>query len=168
MKFLRTMLLAGVIFSLFMVLFLSLNGLIAYGYWHVSWRIVVIGGIVFGFFTATNAAIVRRYFQRNRPDFHNEELIYEGPANHCYRWENTGGWLYLTTRRLLFRSHRINLQPHETDLSLSEIIRAEPSKTGIIPNGLRIVIATGAVERFVVEGRHQWSDAIAQAKSRSA
>jgi len=98
-----------------------------------------------------------------------EATLRDGPSNHFKGPEGVGGWLYLTPKRLLFRSHAINVQLHEIALPLNEIVSAEASRTlGIIPNGLRIVTASGRVERFVVEGNREWSAAIAEAQSRNA
>jgi hypothetical protein len=71
-----------------------------------------------------------------------------------------GGWLYLTTKRLYFRSHAFNNQNHELVIPLREITNAKRSWTaGIIPNGLTVETAKGR-ERFVVNGARSWVEAI--------
>jgi len=73
--------------------------------------------------------------------------------------------LYLTSRRLLFRSHRFNIQPHDTEISLLEVTEATPVLTArLIPNSLRVTTKSGAHETFVVNGRQHWGNAIAEAK----
>ena len=165
MNFFSMVLRTGIPFGISMGAFLWFF----FGHRSISITSGVLAGVLFGICMALFASYQRRRFQAERPDFHGEELIHEGPANHFFHGEGVGGWLYLTTGRLLFRSHRVNLQPHETDLPLNEISTATPSATaGFIPNGLSISTASGAVERFVVEGRKQWSDAITNAKNRNA
>ena len=128
----------------------------------------LVAGLVFGVAMAAFAAVSRRRFQTERPDFAGETLLREGPANHFFHAESVGGWLYLTSRRLLFRSHQVNVQPHKLDLPLAEIAEASPAMTlGVIPNGLLIRTVAGGRERFVVEQRRRWSADIAKAKAAS-
>jgi len=161
MKFIKNTLLAGVPFGLFMAVFFAFMrpgpiGLAA----------GLIGGLFFGLIMAGFVAYQRRKTTAAKPVFPGEELLHDGPANHFRNGEGVGGWLYLTNRRLFFRSHPLNLQPHETDLPLGEIATAAPALTlGLIPNGLVVSTATGASERFVVEQRKSWSTAIAQART---
>jgi len=164
MNFLSMALRTGIPFAVFMGAFYWFF----FGYRPIGILGGALAGVLFGICMALFASHQRKRFQTQRPDFPGEELIHEGPANHFFHGEGVGGWLYLTSRRLLFRSHRVNLQPHETNLLLSEISSAEPSRTaGIIPNGLLVSTVTGALERFVVDGRKQWSEAIANAKTRN-
>jgi hypothetical protein len=96
--------------------------------------------------------------QSARPVFHpHEQIIKADPANHFMGYEAVGGWLFLTDQRLVFKSHRFNLQNHELALALTDIVRVQPSRTaGIIPNGLLVHTRQGAIERFVVSGRSDW------------
>jgi hypothetical protein len=108
----------------------------------------------------------RKRISQVRPDFGGVPVIHDGPANHFYGGEGTGGWLYLTSRRVFFKSHSVNLHPHETTILLSEISDARPIKTArFIPNGLEVVLTTGQSERFVVEKHNQWSQAISRART---
>ena len=165
MKFLKTTLITGIPFGI---------AIGAFFYFFFEYRSSmlfsgVFGGFFFGLSMAAFSSYQRRRFAAERPGFPGEEVIHEGPANHFFHGEGVGGWLYLTSRRLFFRSHRINLQPHETDLLLADISSSTPALTaGIIPNGLSVSTVSGSVERFVVEGRKQWSEAIANAKNRNA
>jgi len=137
--------------------------------WQVGIPTGLVAGIAFGGMMAKFTSTQRKRFAADRPDLPGETILHDGPANHFMGLEGVGGWLYLTPQRLFFRSHAINLQPHETTLPLKEIASAQASRTlGIIPNGLRVVTASGAVERFVVEGQRQWSVAITEAKGRNA
>jgi len=163
-RFLTNILRTGLPFGFFLGIFSAF-------FTHGIYRPVIgaaIGGLLFGLCMAGFVEYQRRQV-RNRPTFSDEELIYDGPANHLFRGEGVGGWLYLTTGRLFFQSHRINLQPHETDLPLNEIAEAAPALTArFIPNGLLVSTVSGTKERFVVDGRNHWSAAIASAKVRPA
>lgn len=123
-------------------------------------------GLAFGLGIAVFAEIQRRRFLANRPDFGDEILLHEGPANHFRGAEAVGGWLYLTSRRLLFLSHGMNVQNAAWEHPLAGIRTVETASTvGIIPNGLRLTTSAGATERFVVQGRRKWKDAIEKARS---
>ena len=126
-------------------------------------------GLLFGIFMAAFVTFQRRRFLAQQPDFPGEEVVWQGPANHFFNGEGVGGWLYLTTGRLLFRSHAVNVQRHETNLALADITEATPRLTaGFIPNGLLVRMVSGAEECFVVDGRKRWCAEISNAKSRNA
>jgi hypothetical protein len=97
-----------------------------------------------------------------RPD---ERFIREGAANMQRGLETVGGWLYLTDKRILFESHRFNMQTGPTEISLSDVMTARPAWTRflgflpIFPNSL--VISAGEKEySFVLSGREQWASTI--------
>lgn len=137
--------------------------------WRVGISAGLVAGLLFGVIMAVFVGWQKRRFQTERPDFTGEQLLWEGPANHFLRGEGVGGWLYLTTRRLLFRSHAFNIQRHETDLPLVDIAEASPVLTaGFIPNGLLVCTRSGRRERFVVEQRQRWSAEITSARKRIA
>jgi hypothetical protein len=86
-----------------------------------------------------------------------ENLVYAGLANHWKGLESVGGKLFLTNRRLRFRSHKMNVQNHDESYVLSDIILVKASRTlGIVPNGLKVHLRGGTVERFVVTNRSDW------------
>jgi hypothetical protein len=123
-------------------------------------------GLAFGLSMARFMAIQRRRFAQARPQFTEEQLLHDGPANHFLNGEGVGGWLFLTRERLLFRSHPYNLQPHELSIPLEAIAEVQPVRTAmVLPNGLRLVTHSGREERFVVEARLKWCDEIVRAQS---
>lgn len=86
-----------------------------------------------------------------------EPVLHAGPANHFKGLEGVGGKLFLTDRRLRFRSHAFNVQTHDESYPLASIRSVEPSRTlGIVPNGLLVRLADGRTERFVVLRRSEW------------
>lgn len=100
----------------------------------------------------------------------NEKLLREGAANLQRGIETVGGRLFLTDSRLVFSSHRFNVQAGTTEIALSDVRSVQPCWTkflGIIPlapNSLSV--ATGAAEhRFVLFGRMDWAAAIESARA---
>ncbi len=95
-----------------------------------------------------------------------EMLLREGAANLQRGIEAVGGRLYLTDRRLSFRSHGFNVQNGPTDIPLSQVRGTRPCWTrflGMIPlfpNSLAVAMADGGEYRFVVHGRDAWAAAI--------
>ena len=163
-KFVKTTLFTGIPFGAAMgVFYILVAG------WHMGLWLAVGSGLFFGVAMAAFASYQRCQFASQRPASSGEEVLHEGPANHFFNGESVGGWIYLTPRRLLFRSHAINLQPHELSIDLSDVSEALPVLTAkIIPNGLRIVTRSGRDERFVVEGHRRWCDEITNAQRRVA
>jgi hypothetical protein len=86
-----------------------------------------------------------------------EKVLRHGPANHFKGIEGVGGKLFLTNKRLRFRSHKINVQTHDESYPIETIASVEPSRSlGIVPNGLLVHLRDGRRERFVVSGRADW------------
>jgi len=163
-RFVRTTLCTGIPFGVAMgVFYVLVAG------WQGGLLLAAGSGFLFGIAMAAFASYQRRRFAAQRQAFTDEQVLYKGPANHFFNGKSVGGWIYLTPRRLLFRSHAINLQPHELSIDLSDISEALPVLTAkIIPNGLRIVTRSGRDERFVVEGHRRWCDEITNAQRRVA
>ena len=62
-----------------------------------------------------------------------EKVIKEGGANHLKGRVGVGGKLVLTDRRLIFKSHKINVQNHQDSFDVNSILKLE------IYNSLRIL-----------------------------
>jgi hypothetical protein len=121
-------------------------------------------GLLFGVLLATFAEAQRRRMEIPGKELDGEKIIKQGPANHWLGAEARGGWLVLTERRLVFRSHGKNIQNAGAELRLADITAVEPSNTlGIVPNGLRVRHGD-AVEKFVLTERSDWRTAIAAAR----
>jgi len=92
----------------------------------------------------------------------NEVLIKKGAANLQKGIETVGGYLYLTSQRLIFEAHAINIQSGNTIIDLSNIDSTEKCWTKIlnliplIPNSLAINSKTGEEYKFVLFGRNAW------------
>ncbi|HBW37599.1 MAG TPA: hypothetical protein DEF89_20860 [Desulfosporosinus sp.] len=86
-----------------------------------------------------------------------KNIIMEDVANHFMGTESVGGWLYLTSEEIVFKSHNMNNQKHETVISLKQIAEVKTVLTaGFVPNGLKIITISGIVEKFVVNKRKIW------------
>jgi hypothetical protein len=86
-----------------------------------------------------------------------ETVLFQKPANHFKGVEGVGGQLYLTNKRLLFISHRLNVQNHRLSIPLTNIQNIEQYKTfGIVSNGLSIHTNKNTTERFVVQQADEW------------
>jgi hypothetical protein len=81
-----------------------------------------------------------------------EKLIKEGGANHFKRWEAVGGKLALTNKRLIFKSHKFNIQNHEQIFPF-EKIRDLKENTSIesLKNVLMLELTNNEIHRFVVD-----------------
>jgi hypothetical protein len=133
-----------------------------------NWVIGMGGGLVAGALFATlmrwSAARQTKRFSVDRPDFDGAAILFEGPANHFKGALGVGGYLWLTSGQLFFKSHRFNIQIHECRMPLSEIADVEATKTlGLVPNGLLVRLVSGRQERFVVHKNRDWTTRILEA-----
>ena len=93
----------------------------------------------------------------------NENIEIEGPANLFRGFEGVGGKLFITNKKLIFNSHKINIQKGQTDIpyeNISEIIKRKTAK--LIDNGIRIKTNDGNEFNFVVNEREQWIEKLNQ------
>ncbi|MCE7040784.1 GRAM domain-containing protein [Dyadobacter sp. CY312] len=121
----------------------------------------LINGILFGFLFGTFV----RYFQfpkfvgastkiDTEPD---ENILFQTGANHFKVLEAVGGKLFLTNKRLVFKSHKLNIQNHELSIDLTDIKKVERTKTaGLIDNGLTVTSGDNKIDKFVVERAEEW------------
>jgi hypothetical protein len=126
---------------------------------------MVLGGGAFGTMMAWSRKRLAKKLDVDSPVFDEGEVVRKaGLANHFKGVEGVGGKLYLTDKRLRFRSHRLNVQVHDESVALSEIGAAQGTRTlGIIPNGLRITLRSGEAKRFVIEDRSAWLEELSHA-----
>ena len=86
-----------------------------------------IAGILFGYlmgkflkFTDSNVSIDTEA---------DENILLESPANHCKGIEGVGGKLFLTNKKLIFKSHKFNIQNHEFSIRDRKSTRLNSSHT---------------------------------------
>jgi hypothetical protein len=164
LRFLKVAIFTGTAFGLFFsLIFVSIRTLLfgmpgpgLHGFLFVAVPTAICFGIAMAAFAEWQAS----RFARNDPGLGDERIVKQGPASHFRRREARGGWLYLTDLQLLFQSHGFNLQNEELSIPLDQVLGVELCATlGIVPNGLRVLTRRGA-ERFVVQGRRSWVEAI--------
>ncbi|MBQ4537837.1 MAG: hypothetical protein II994_09525 [Lachnospiraceae bacterium] len=93
-------------------------------------------------------------------------LFFDDVANHMMGKEGVGGWMFILTDSLYFKSHQQNVQVHEQRIPLVSIRRVTCTKSGMrgmFSSGLDIELADGRVEKYVVNDRKIWMDKIAEA-----
>jgi hypothetical protein len=96
----------------------------------------------------------------------NETIVFETGANHFKGVEGVGGKLYLTNKRLVFKSHNFNIQKHELSISLSDVDQvARYSTFGIVNNGLSVTTSDNVIEKFAVQQPEEWMNQLTEKNS---
>ena len=124
-------------------------------------------GIFFGIFMGIGFPYVTEKFGKKftsklgkniKPELlENEKIEIEGPANLFRGMEGVGGKIFLTNKKVIFKSHKINIQKGQTDIeyeNITEIIARKTAK--LINNGIRIKMRNGKEFDFVVNEREKW------------
>ena len=159
-KFWTTALAFGIPWTIFMIIFtalmegnLNLNTILSS---------IVAGIIASVFFAWVMQYTAGRLLEKINIEISpNEVIIKEGGANHFKGLESVGGKLVLTDKRLLFKSHRYNVQNHQESFDLEEIENVERTKSLLFwKNGLQVKMADNSVEKFIVEEPGKWRDEI--------
>lgn len=150
----RTFLLSSISFGVIMGMFFSLI------FWNLTLGIItgLASGVLFGLTISIFAYIQTSKFKKDSSSITNgAAVIYCGGANHFKGKEAVGGFLYLTKDELIFKSHNLNFQSHETRIEIRHIENIKKVNTlGLIPNGMMIVSNDGICDRFVVNNRKKW------------
>lgn len=94
----------------------------------------------------------------------NEELVSEAAANLKRGIEFVGGRLTITTQRLIFEAHALNIQQQAAEVLLSSIADIEPgsSMLGMLRNRLKVRTTSGIEYDFVVSRSDEIADLIQQ------
>lgn len=128
---------------------------------------LIFQGIFFGVFMGLGFPYVTEKFgtrftsqigKNIKPELTQDENIeIEGPANLFRGMEGVGGKLFLTNKKVVFKSHKINIQKGQTDMlyeNITEILKRKTAK--LIDNGIRIKTNDGNKFDFVVNEREKW------------
>lgn len=76
-----------------------------------------------------------------------------------------GGKLALTSKRLIFKSHNLNIQNHSEAIFINDIVEVKASKVkSDDENFLTLQLSNNEIERFVVYHPSQWVQNIVQQK----
>lgn len=116
-----------------------------------------IAGIIFGWLVDTFSG--SKVLEQNiKIDLEpGEKLIFQSSANHFKGLEAVGGKLFLTDKRLVFISHKLNIQNHQLNIKLNDIASIGRFKPlGLTNNGLFVIDKKNETEKFVVEKLSEW------------
>lgn len=123
-----------------------------------------VAGLIFSVSMAVFSKISSKKFDVYRKEIlKNEKLIIDGPANHFYKVEATGGWLFLTDKYIYFYCHNINIKKHNMRIPLTSILRVWDN--GKL-NQMQIDFFSEESQIFVVNNKKVWIREIEEAKSR--
>ena len=92
-----------------------------------------------------------------------EAVIKEGAANYEKGWETVGGTLQLTTHRLFFESHKLNIHTGAIGIDLREVVSVRKCFSKffglipMIPGAVGVKVKGGREHRFVVSLTHSGS-----------
>lgn len=156
-NFIKAALLGGIFFGIVLGLYtLIVTDSVIY-----SIEIAISFGFLFGFVMFIIGFLLNRSFEKKKIEIiDGEKVIFYGPANHFVGKESVGGYLYLTKKKIMFKSHNFNLNVHEMIIPIYEIYKIEAIRTlGLVPNGIEIT-AKNNLERFVVFNRKIWIENI--------
>lgn len=127
----------------------------------------IIGGLVGGVvFAAIMQYTANKLYKKTIvATAENETIIKEGGANHVRGKEGVGGKLVLTDRRLIFKSHKFNIQNHEIDFDLTRVAKLQASKTfRILENVLNLDLNNNDRHKFIVDEPTHWIEKITNQK----
>lgn len=152
--FFKTLFITGGLFGFFMG---SLFGIMTQSLL-VGFILGIITGLAFGI---TLSIFVQRQsvkFQGMREEVtKGKPVVMDGGANHFLGAEAVGGWIYLTSDEMIFISHAYNVQKHQLNILLEQIVSVKSDTTlGLIKNRLQIETKDGSIEKFVVNNLRDW------------
>jgi hypothetical protein len=95
----------------------------------------------------------------------NEIIIKEGGANHFMGKEAVGGKLVLTDKRLIFKSHKFNIQNHQENFELEQIEKVGATSTfKLLKNGITLELMNNVKHKFIVDEPTDWIEKIENQK----
>jgi hypothetical protein len=87
----------------------------------------------------------------------NEKISFQDTANQIIKRKKVSGKLFLTNERLLFVSHKLNIQSEFTSINPSDITSIEKIKMMMFfDNGLKVTLKDATSYTFVVNERKTW------------
>lgn len=122
-----------------------------------------LAGLLFGWLTGlfANSKLLKQSIKIDIDA--NETIAFETRASRFIGSKATAGKLYLTNKRLIFKSFKSTAQNRELSISLSNISRVYRCKTlGITNNGLAVSTIDNKVARFAVQQPDQWFNQLTQ------
>lgn len=156
---------AGLPYAVFMII---TGAILDDGFTSIRMISSILGGIFVGFGFAFSIKFYGKWlYKKVIVEMQGgEKLIKESGANHFQGKEGVGGKLVLTDKRLVFKSHKFNIQNHESNFDIQQIEKVQTTKTlGILTNGLTIGLINKIEHRFVVDDTHDWVKEIINQKN---
>jgi hypothetical protein len=122
----------------------------------------VFGGLLFGLLMLLFSFVLTKKFEKIKNELPKDrEIVFDEAANHFVGREGVGGWLFLFSDSLYFRSHAVNIQNHILEIPLDDIVAVERCRMRKwANNGILIKTAQGEEERFVVYSPDEWVEKI--------
>ncbi|OXS59854.1 hypothetical protein B1A99_09960 [Cohnella sp. CIP 111063] len=97
-----------------------------------------------------------------------QKVLVEKKANLFRGIEAVGGTLTVTSDKLIFQPHAVNIQSAPLELPLGEIERADKRNSLlVVPNGMKVTDRSGKQHKFVLWGRDEVIAIINEAAAKS-
>lgn len=145
------------------ILMIVFNSIIKGGFTLNIFVSTIIGGLVAGLLFALTMQYAAKRLVKNIvvEITEDEQILKEGSANHLKGKEGVGGKLVLTNKRLIFKSHQLNIQNHRQTIDLEQIAGVQATKSlKILENGLLLDLASNVRHKFIVDEPKDWVAAI--------
>ena len=155
----------GLPWTIIMIVYSSIvNGALSTAFVVANLVAGTIGGLLFAI--AMQLAAKRLSNSINIETTSDEKIIKEAGANHFKGKEGVGGKLVLTNKRLIFKSHKLNIQNHQESFDLGQIVNVESTKTlRLLNNGLTLELRGSNKQKFIVDEPKAWVDTITSQKA---
>jgi len=86
-----------------------------------------------------------------------EEIIFDGGANQIKGKEGVGGKLFITNKRILFVSHKYNIQNGTTSINPTDVTSVDKTKLARIFNsGIVLTLKDNTTYKFSVNNQDEW------------
>jgi len=86
-----------------------------------------------------------------------EEILFQTPGNYTSGQEPVSGKLFLTNKRLIFKTHKHDKNVHQFSIDLTDIDRVSTFKTlKFFENGLSVHTVNNVTHKFIVDRIKQW------------
>lgn len=148
---------AGVVFTVFLYILDSLTGIKSRPLYDL-----IIEGIIFAiiygilFYLLTEALIPALTKSIKPRLLENEKVENDEPVNLLKGFEKIGGKLFLTNKRLIFKSHKLNIHRKQISFEFTQISEVIERKSKAFDNGIRITTVDNKNHDFVVQDSDQW------------
>lgn len=130
---------------------------------------LIFQGIFFGIFFGIGFPFIMSKFAKKievtiNPDLEIDEIIeIEGPANLFRGIEGVGGKIFLTNKKMIFKSHKINIQKGQTNIDYQDIKQVVKRKSiKLINNKIRIITKANKTFDFIINERDVWYEKISE------